>query len=156
MIPMIEDIFVRRHKMIKNQDILDMMAIVQTMPGMIAVNAAIFIGHRLAGFMGAVVAVIGVILPSIIIISLIAALFISPDVQNPHILKAFACVRASVVAVFLGMAGRLIKEVIKTRFDVIIVALFCIALMCGFPQIALILLSIPIGWGYVLCERRKR
>jgi len=155
MIPVIEHVFVREKKLLKEKDILDMVAIMQTMPGMLAVNAAICVGHKLAGFKGAVVSVIGVIMPSIGIIMGIAALFINLDVDNPHILKMFSCVRACVVAVFLGTAYRLFKNVVHSLFDYTVIIGFILALLCGVSQILLILCSLPIGWGYVLYHRFK-
>ena len=156
MIPVIEQIFVQERKLLKSDDILDMIAIMQTMPGMMAVNAAIFVGHKLLGFRGAAVASIAVILPSIGIIMLIAFLFQNLDVKNPHILQSFSCIRACVVAVFLGTAYRLAKNVFKGLFDYIVVCLFICLLLCGFSQIALILLSLPIGWLYVILTRIKK
>ena len=49
MIPVIEDIFVKKHKLLKEQDIFDMMAVSQTIPGLIAINCAIFVGTKFAG-----------------------------------------------------------------------------------------------------------
>ena len=153
MIPMIEHIFVREKKLLKSEDMPDMIAIMQTMPGMIAVNAAIFVGHKLAGFKGAFVSIIGVIMPSVIIMTIIAMFFQNLDIKNEHFLGMFSCVRACVVAIFLGTALRLAKNVLKGPFDYIIVVLFGILLICGFSQIALILISAPIGWSYVLYRR---
>ena len=153
MIPMIEQIFVREKKLLKPEDMPDMIAIMQTMPGMIAVNAAIFVGHKLAGFKGAFVSIIGVIMPSVIIMTIIALFFQNLDIKNEHLLGMFSCVRACVVAIFLGTAFRLAKNVLKGGFDYIIVALFGILLICGFSQVALILISVPVGWGYVLYRR---
>jgi len=155
MIPVIEQIFVQERKLLKSEDILDMIAIMQTMPGMMAVNAAIFVGHKLLGFKGAAIASIAVILPSIGIIMLIATLFQNLDVKNPHILQAFSCVRACVVAIFLGTAYRLAKNVFKGLFDYIIVFSFIVLLVCGFSQVALILISMPVGWMYVIMTRMR-
>ncbi len=156
MIPVIEQVFVQEKKQLNSDDILDMIAIMQTMPGMMAVNAAIFVGHKLGGFVGAFVATIGVITPSVGIIMLIAALFGTLDVHNPHILGAFSCVRAAVVAIFLGTAWRLAKNVFKGPFDYVVIGLFVMALLVGFSQIALILISVPVGWAYILITRRMK
>jgi len=156
MIPTIEHIFVREKKLLKSEDIPDMIAIMQTMPGMMAVNAAIFVGHKLAGFRGAFVSIIGVIMPSVIIMMIIAVFFQNLDIQNIHLLRMFSCVRACVVAIFLGTAFRLAKNVLKSVFDYVIVGSFCVLLVCGFSQIALILISIPIGWSYAIFKRLNR
>ena len=63
MIPLIEREVVYRHKWIDDEDFLDMISIAQSAPGLIAVNVAIFIGHRIAGIKGSIVATIGSIVP---------------------------------------------------------------------------------------------
>lgn len=115
MIPVIEDTFVKQKKILSEEDMLDMIAITQTLPGMTAVNAAIFVGHKIAGFKGAFAAVLGVILPSIIIITTLAMLLQASDIKNPHWLKAFSCVRACVTAIFCMMACRIAKRVYDCR-----------------------------------------
>ena len=75
MIPLIEREVVYRHKWIDDEDFLDMISIAQSAPGLIAVNVAIFIGHRIAGIKGSIVATIGSIVPPFIIILLVAAVF---------------------------------------------------------------------------------
>lgn len=68
MIPLIRDEFVERQGWIDDKDITDVLAIAQSLPGVIAVNSATFLGYRLAGIMGALVCTIGVVLPSFLII----------------------------------------------------------------------------------------
>ena len=63
MIPLIEREVVYKHKWIDDEDFLDMISIAQSAPGLIAVNVAIFIGHRIAGIKGSIVATIGSIVP---------------------------------------------------------------------------------------------
>ncbi len=75
MLPLIENAFVTKHRLIGEDELYRLFALSQSLPGLIAVNMAIFLGHRLRGFAGAVVAACGVILPSIVIITLIAAFF---------------------------------------------------------------------------------
>ena len=75
MIPLIEREVVYKHKWIDDEDFLDMISIAQSAPGLIAVNVAIFIGHRIAGIRGSIVATIGSVVPPFIIILLVAAVF---------------------------------------------------------------------------------
>lgn len=156
MVPMIEDIFVRRKRLLCGKDILNMVAIMQTMPGMMAVNAAIFVGHKLAGIKGAITAAIGVILPSIIIMTIIAASVENLDIQNPHILRSFSCVRACAMALFAGTAYRLSQNLFHNRFDFIFASGLLIALMVGVSQSMLILCSIPIGCGIVFWQEKSK
>lgn len=145
MIPVIEDIFVHRHKLLKKDDIPDMIAITQTIPGLIAVNAAIFVGHRLAGWKGSVIATIGVLIPSVMIISLIAAFFPLLSLDNPHVLNAFLSIRACVTGIFICLAIRLGKKVLTTHRDFFIIALLIIGLINGINVLFLILFSICLG-----------
>ena len=130
MIPLIRDEFVERQGWIDDKDITDVLAIAQSLPGVIAVNSATFLGYRLAGIMGALVCTIGVVLPSFLIIFAIAMLFASSGLDsNTYILKFFA----SSVSNKLGWAILLISvaEIYVLGFGiastVIAAALYAIA-----------------------------
>ena len=81
MLPVIEEVFVKKKKLITEDELLDMVAMTQTMPGIVAVNSAIYIGMKVAGYVGAIAAAFGAILPSFLIILTIAIFF--PNL-NPH------------------------------------------------------------------------
>ena len=68
MIPLISREAVENHKWIEDKDILDIVAIAESTPGPIAVNAATFVGYRVGGVLGAFCATLGVVLPSFVII----------------------------------------------------------------------------------------
>ena len=88
MIPLIRDEFVEKQKWIGNEDITDVLALSQSLPGVIAVNASTFLGYRLGGLKGSLIATIGVVLPSFVIIFVIVTLFTASGFdQHPHILK---------------------------------------------------------------------
>ncbi|MBQ9776731.1 MAG: chromate transporter, partial [Lentisphaeria bacterium] len=65
--------FVEKRKWLTDDDVLEMITITQTVPGILACNAAIYIGWRLAGLPGAVAGLLGAVIPSVVIITLIAA-----------------------------------------------------------------------------------
>ena len=94
MLPVIEETFVNRKKILSSDELLDMISLTQTVPGIIAVNSAVYVGWKVAGFFGALCAVTGVILPSFLVILCIAMLFphLSPD--NIYVKGAFAGVRS--------------------------------------------------------------
>ena len=75
MVPLIEADLVDKRKWVKKEDFLDLMALAQTVPGIFAVNIAIFIGYKLKGFWGAFWMALGTILPSFLIILTIALFF---------------------------------------------------------------------------------
>lgn len=97
MIPIIEREIVDGKGWISREDVVDMLAVSQSLPGVIAINSATFVGTKIGGFIGAVAATIGVVLPSIIIITIIAAFFMTFK-DNPVVIKVFSGVKAATVA----------------------------------------------------------
>ncbi|MDR0682392.1 MAG: chromate transporter [Dysgonamonadaceae bacterium] len=97
MLPLIQKEVVERRKWISVGDFVDMIALSQSVPGILAVNIAIFTGYRMKGNKGSIVAALGAILPSFIIILLIA-LFFRHFNENPYIAKMFKGIRPAVVA----------------------------------------------------------
>ncbi|MBQ4315439.1 MAG: chromate transporter, partial [Lentisphaeria bacterium] len=88
MLPVIEETFVNRKKILTSDELLDMISLTQTVPGIIAVNSAVYVGWKVAGFFGAIFAVTGVILPSFLVILFIAILF--PELKPDNIyIKVF-------------------------------------------------------------------
>ena len=110
MLPMLEREVVMKHKWATMEDLMDYFAIGQCTPGVIAVNTATFIGYKKYGNIGGIVATMGVICPSIIIISLIASV-LSMIYENPVVQHAFAGIGVAVCAILvqailkIGKAG---------------------------------------------------
>jgi len=115
-LPVIEDEFVRKKRWIKPEDIVDVLAIAQSTPGVIAVNASLFVGHRIAGFAGAMAAMIGSVLPPFITIVVIAA-GLAHVSNTPWLVHAFTGVRAAICALMLVAAIRLGKQILHRGFD---------------------------------------
>lgn len=99
MIPLIQNEIVRR-KWIGEDEITELIALAQTAPGLLAVNMAIFTGFRLRGVKGSIVATLAGILPSFIIILLIAMIF-SGFKDNEYVIRVFKGIRPVVVALIL-------------------------------------------------------
>lgn len=97
MIPIIQTEVVEKKKWIDEQDFIDVLTISQSAPGLLAVNISIFLGYRLKGVKGSIVATLGSIIPSFIIILLIA-MFFSGYQDNPTVVKIFKGIRPVVVA----------------------------------------------------------
>ena len=75
MIPLIESDVVERNRWVEKSDFVDLLAVAQSAPGVFAVNMAVFIGYRLRGVRGALAAAFGCVLPSVVIILLVAVFF---------------------------------------------------------------------------------
>lgn len=97
MIPMIERDVVDDNKWLTKEEFIEMLAVAQSLPGPISVNSALFVGYRVGGFSGALLSALGVIIPSFIIILLIAIAF-TDYISNPIVEKIFKGVRPAVVA----------------------------------------------------------
>lgn len=116
MIPLIRDEFVERQGWIDDKDITDVLAIAQSLPGVIAVNSATFLGYRLAGIMGALVCTIGVVLPSFLIIFAIAMLFASSGLDNnTYILKFFAGVNAAITVLLVVATKKMFASSVSNK-----------------------------------------
>lgn len=97
MIPIIERDVVDKNHWLTKEEFIEMLAVVQSLPGPISVNSALFVGYRVNKFFGAMMAVLGIVIPSFIIILLIAIAF-SSFTDNPIVEKIFKGVRPAVVA----------------------------------------------------------
>ncbi|UDQ99530.1 chromate transporter [Lentisphaerae bacterium WC36] len=143
MLPIMEHEFVEKKKWIDHEDIVDVIAIVQSVPGIIAVNTSVFVGSRVAGFWGAITASLGMVLPSFVIILLIA--IFTDNLQDNEALKnVFLGVRAGVCATIFLSALNLWQKVVKTRFEIVIAILGFLALNFFREQIILIIVVMAI------------
>ena len=97
MIPIIQREVVEKNKWISEEDFLDVLAISQSAPGILAVNISIFLGYRLRGTRGSIVATLGSALPSFLIILLIAMFFAGYQ-DNPTVVSIFKGIRPVVVS----------------------------------------------------------
>ena len=115
MLSMVEKAVVDQKKWIPNDEFWDMIAVVQSLPGVFAVNTALYVGHRVAGTKGAFAAMLGAIIPSITIILLLATVFREYRDQ-PVVERIFKGIRPCVVALILAaIAGSLIYALIINR-----------------------------------------
>ena len=97
MVPLIENEIVTRRNWIGQEDFIDLLAVAQSSPGILAVNIAIFIGYRLRGVRGSIVTALGTVLPSFLII-LAIALFFHNFKENTVVERVFKGIRPAVVA----------------------------------------------------------
>lgn len=103
MISIIEREICDKHHWIDKSDFLDLLAVAQSMPGILAVNISVSVGDKLKGFKGSIWAAIGTIIPSFLII-LIIAVFLTPETikNNEIISKMFMGIRPAVVALIIA------------------------------------------------------
>lgn len=116
MVPIIEDEIVTKKQWIKKEDFVDLLAIAQSAPGILAVNISIFIGYKLRGIKGAIITTLGTILPSFIIILLIAMFFQSFK-NNIYVEKMFKAIRPAVVALIAAPAFSMAKTAKISKYN---------------------------------------
>ncbi|CAH0167708.1 Chromate transport protein [Peribacillus sp. Bi96] len=124
MIPLIEKEVVEKRKWLTSEEVTDVFALSQSVPGAVAINSATFIGHRIAGMKGAMAAMMGVSLPTFLIVLLLGILYFFIQ-DNPKIEAAFISIRASIVAIIAFAAIKIGKTAIvdKSTFIILIVGL---------------------------------
>lgn len=121
MLPMFRKELVEKQGWVTEEDILDYYAIGQCTPGVIAVNTATFVGNKQRGVIGGIVATAGIVAPSLLIITIIAA-FISNFAEITYVQQAFAGIRVVVLVLIADTVIALWKKGVKDKFGLVIVA----------------------------------
>lgn len=135
MISIIEREIVDRHNWIKREDFLDLLAVAQALPGILAVNIATTVGDNIKGWKGSIVAALGTILPSFLII-LAIAIFLTPDIiKNNRVISAiFMGIRPAVVALIVAPVITSAKAAKLNRLTIWI------------PLIVAVMISLDLGF----------
>jgi len=159
MLPMIEREVVVKNKWATVEEIMDYFAISQCTPGVIAVNTATFIGYKNKGITGGIVATLGVITPSIIIISLIATI-LQRIYENPVVQSAFAGIGVAVCAVLVQAFLKIAKVGVIDKVSFIVAAAaFLLSFAFGISTIVIIIAAGIFGAVYMAlkekCDRKK-
>ena len=146
MLPILQREVVENKGWATEEELMDYFAIGQCTPGVIAVNTATFIGQKLKGTFGAIFATLGVVFPSVIIISLIAA-FLSNFAHIPVVQHALAGVNAAVVAMIASSVLKLGKSTIKDGWcTAIFLVVLVLALLFDISPAVLILCAGAAGF----------
>lgn len=119
MIPLIEKEIVEKKNWVEKEEITDILAVAQSIPGAVAINTATFIGFKTFGKKGALAATLGVILPSFVIISIIASFF-NTFGDNQVVKSAFAGIRPAVVALIAFAVIKIGKSSAKDKTGLIL------------------------------------
>jgi len=155
MLPMLQREIVERRGWATEEELLDYYAIGQCTPGVIAVNTATFIGSRKKGVLGGFLATLGVILPSLLIITAIAAL-LTNFAEIPAVQHALAGIRVAVVVLVGFSVWKLMKSGVKGGFGwCLFLLVFFVSAIWGLSPVIVVLVSAASGWiaGY-LRDRR--
>jgi len=156
-VPLMKKKFADELHWIEEKEILDLTAIAQSSPGPIAVNAAILIGHRIGGYPGALLSVLGAVLPPLIIITLISsayAAFRDNRIVSACLKGMQSGVAAVITDVVFGLGGKIIRS--KSVFQITLMLGAFLATWVFGVNVALIILCCGVlSAVYTLVKARK-
>ncbi len=153
MLPILQREVVEGRGWVEEREVLDFYSISQVLPGMIGINTAIFIGNKVKGRWGGVLAALGVAFPSLVIIMVIAA-FISNFVHLPLVQNAFAGIRACVFVLIFRSIMKLFRGSVIDWFSfVLFIAIFLLSVL---TDINPILYVVAAGLMGLLYRRSRR
>ena len=161
MIAIIEKEIVTKNKWIGKEEFLDLLAIAQAMPGILAVNIAVVIGDRLKGIKGSLCAALGTILPSFFMI-LAIAIFLTPETikYDPTLSAIFKGIRPAVVALIIAPMLTTAKVAKISRKTIIIPIATALLIYSGIPYISspvvYIILGCVGGYMYYVISQHKK
>jgi len=150
MIAMIENNCVERKQWITHDEMMDVTVIAESTPGPIAINCATFTGYKKAGFVGALVATLGMVVPSFVIIYLIS-MFLDNFIELTIIANAFKGIKIAVGILILDAAIAMIKKMHKKLLSRVIMLCSCVAMLCinifawNFSSISLMLIAAAVS-----------
>lgn len=154
MLPLLRAEVSEKRKWATDEELLDYYSLGQCTPGIIAINTATFIGYKIGGLKGAVAATFGVVLPSVIIITLIAAV-LRNFMQNIFLTQAFAGIRIVVAALILEAVVELWKKGVRGYIGMAIFGMSLgLLLVFSLSPIAVIVLASVTGLAYLKWVRK--
>ncbi|MBO6101044.1 MAG: chromate transporter [Spirochaetaceae bacterium] len=155
MMPMLQKELIEKKHWLTEEDLIDYYAIGQSTPGIIAVNVATFVGYRQAGILGAIVATLGIISPSIIIITILAGTINSIS-EYPRVQAALKGINVAVAALLTTVIIKFAKKTIKNVWNVLyMLADFVCIFFFKVPSFIIIIVAITLGCLNVVRLNKK-
>lgn len=155
MLPALQREVVEKRRWATDEEVMDWYAIGQCTPGIIAVNTATFVGQQQAGVLGGIFATLGVVFPSLVIITIIAA-FIQNFAHLPAVQSAFAGIRVCVCVLILNAVVKLWKKsVVDWKTLLIFVAVFACSVFLSISPVIYVLAAAIAGIIVKELEARK-
>lgn len=155
MLPMLQKEVVESKKWATEEELLDYYAVGQCTPGIIAVNVATFIGQKTRGIIGGIIATLGVVAPSFVIIMLLASV-INHFAEYPIVAHALAGIRVAVAALIVSAIVKLWKKGVKDLLGVMIfAAVVLLSLVLDVSPILIVVTAMLFGIVYGRVSGRK-
>lgn len=154
MIPLIRREVVENKKWLQEADMMDIIAVSESTPGPFAINSATFVGYQVGGFLGALMATLGVTLPSFVII--LAISFVLKQFESLKIVKyAFQGIRAGVLVLILSACYSMFRQCPRNVFNYVIMLLaFVLVGFLGINAILVLIICALLGLSQFWYNRR--
>ena len=150
MLSVIEDNCVEKKKWITHDDMMNLTVIAESTPGPIVINCATFIGYRQAGVLGSIVATIGIVLPSFVVILIISG-FLDNFLEIEVVKNAFRGIKCAVGILIISAAVNMIKKMKKKPFPIAVLVCSALAMLAidifslRFSAITIIIFAAMLG-----------
>ena len=145
MIPILEREIVDRHGWATSEELMDYYAVGQCTPGVIAVNTATFVGYSVAGVPGGIMATLGVVFPSVVIITVIAGI-LTNVADLPSVKSAFAAIRVCVCVLIFNAVMKLWKKAVPDKATLVLFLLvFLLSVFLDLSPIVFVVLCAVAG-----------
>ena len=145
MLPMLERELIDNRGWTTNEELMDYFAVAQCTPGVIAVNTATFIGYKLYGNLGGIVATLGVVFPSLVIITTIAGV-LTNFADIPAVKHAFAGVRVCVCVLIFNAGVKICKGAIKDKAALVLfVVIFLLSVFLDVSPVVYVIACAAAG-----------
>ena len=155
MLPMLQREIVERHNWASNDELLDVYAIAQCTPGVIAVNTATYIGCKVAGVIGSIIATVAVVAPSLIIISVIA-MVLQNFMDIPMVAYAFSGIRVAVAVLVLKALITLYQKGVKGSLsNGIFIAVLLLSIFTDISPISTVAAAVVLGIVLQVTQKRR-
>ena len=148
MLPIIQKEIIEKHKWISEEDMLDIVAIAESTPGPIAINAATFVGYKTAGVLGALFATVGLAIPSLVIIYLISFAY-KEFIDNEWVAKAFKGIMGAVTVLILNAGIKLSKPLRKDSNKVFNIVMILIAVILSLVLVEVSSIYLILGGAII-------
>lgn len=146
-IPLMKQKFVDELGWIDNDEMTDLIAIAQSSPGSIAVNASILVGYKIAGFPGAIITTLGTMLPPLFILSIVSLFYVQFR-DNRFVSAALNAMQAGVAAVILDVVFTMAYQIVKSKkimAVIVMIASFIAASVFKVNILIIILITASFG-----------
>lgn len=156
MMPIMQRELIEKRKWLNEEELIDYFAIGQSTPGIIAVNVATFVGYKKLGWFGGVIATLGVVTPSWVIIMLLAGAISSVD-KYPLAQKALKGINVAVAALLTSVIVKFSKKTIKNIWNALFMLLaFALIYFFKVQSVWIIIASLVTGSLVTLYRQKKR